>query len=313
MGVFDKNKSKTTGSSTALSEPWKEAQPALKTALGGAESLYNKGQMFKPFARSTVIPYAGETMRGMRDVLSSSAAAKPMLRQNMTDIAGMAQGSGFNPTQQSAIDQLGRVSRGDYLDPNNNPGFASVLKQAQDASSDAVNMSASGAGRYGSGVHQGNLAREVGNVTGNLLYGNYNTERGRQDQATGDMFNAGQQGIANRQRAQEMLPGAFQSMMAPDQAWMNIGSMQEDLATRKMNDTLRRWQGDKDSQMRSIEWLSGIGGGAGALGGSKQAETQAPRPNPFMSGLGGAIGGGAAFGPLGGLIGGGLGLLGGLF
>jgi hypothetical protein len=57
------NKSQQTSSTTT--QPWSGAQPALNTALSGAQNLYNSGVGSGVYTGSTVVPYDQETKNAM--------------------------------------------------------------------------------------------------------------------------------------------------------------------------------------------------------------------------------------------------------
>lgn len=244
----------------------------------------------------------------------------------------------------------------------NNPAFQQVLQQSTDAARNSVNASASGAGRYGSGVHQQTLANTIGDLTNRAVGAEYNNWQNRRDQANQNLFqmgqtgqntimgangaigslgqtamgnvqnnanalgslgqaaignrtnslgnaaNIGQSGITNRQnaagalfgmgqQAQGNLASAYQGAQMPAQTLMNLGNMNEDLATRKMNDRLRRFDARNSVPWENLSRLNAIASGAGQLG---STQTQAsPGQNPFLTALGYASGAGSLAGLFG--------------
>ncbi|MNL48496.1 hypothetical protein D3C87_1713600 [compost metagenome] len=78
---------------------------------------------------------------------------------------------------------------------------------------------------------------------------------------------------------------------------MNVGAMNEDLATREMNDRLRLFNDQQNKPWEQLGRLNAIASGAGSMGGT-QTTTQ-PGQNPFLTAAGYGLSG--------------LGLLGGLF
>lgn len=267
----------------------------------------------------------------------------------------------FNAQQNAAMQNTQDIANSSF-DPNSNPAFQQVLKQAQDSARDSVNMSAGASGRYGGGVHQGNLASEVGDLTARAVGDEYRNWQGRRDTANQNLFQMGQSGIgtqlaaqgnvanlgqsaqgnlanaqnsmfnmgqtgqsnvanaqnsifnmgqtgqANRmgaagnlyqmgQGAIGNLGNAYQGMKNPAQDLMQVGGMEEDLATRQMNEKLRLWNDKFNAPWEQIARLNGVASGAGQMGGTQT--TAQPGQNPFLNALGyGATG---------------LGLLGGLF
>lgn len=290
----------------------------------------------------------------------------------------------FNAYQQSALQNVQGLANSNF-DVNANPAFQDVLRQAQGAARESVNMGAGGAGRYGGGVHQGNLAREVGDLTSRMVGGEYQNWQARRDAANANLFNMGQtgigtqlaanqgaagigqqgignlqaaqsnaynmgqgalgnlanalssqfnmgqagigtqmaanqgaagigqQGIGNLQNAQSNvfnmgqtgltnrtgaaqnlsamgqqalgnLGTAYTGMQAPAQDLMKIGAMNEDLATRRMNDRLRIFNETQNKPWEQLGRLNAIASGAGQMGGT--TTQTAPGQNPFLTALG---------------------------
>ncbi len=77
----------------------------------------------------------------------------------------------------------GRILDGKQLDGN--PHLNKMIRIASKDIRDTVGSQFQRGGRYGSGMHTGVLARELGDMESNLRYGNYATERGYQDAAGG--------------------------------------------------------------------------------------------------------------------------------
>lgn len=341
------------------SEPWKASQPALKLGLDYATKAFKSDPTGKGtvYTGSTVVPWSQQTKQGMNLVTSNAGANTggqgisgqyqdiinqggytDQQQQSANAMSGIVGGSGltadqqgamqgfqnlasnpFNSYQQSALGNTQSLANSNF-DINANPAFQDVLRQAQTSARDAVNMSAGGAGRYGSGVHQGNLASEVGDLTSRMVGSEYQNWQNRRDAANTNLFNMGQTGIgtqmsaqgnvanlgqtgmANRMGAAQNLYNmgqgaignlgtAYQGMNAPAQDLMQIGAMNEDLATRKMNDRLRIFNEKNNAPWNQISRLNAIASGAGQLGGTQT--TAQPGQNPFLTALGyGATGAG---------------------
>lgn len=353
-----------TQTTTTNNAPWKAAQPALQLGLKQAQDLFNADPTGKNtvYTGSTVVPWDRRTSHGMNEIMQNAYANwdgrglsgqyQDLINQGgLTDaqqgalrnMQGMP-ASGLSGAQQGALGGLQALARdpfNSYQDAalkntqnianssfniNSNPAFQKVLQQAQGAARDSVNLSAGGAGRYGSGVHQGNLASEVGDLTSRMVGQEYNNWQNRRDAANSNLFqmgqtgigtqmnantgaaNIGQQGLANRQNTQNAIFGmgqagvgnlgtAYDGLGKPAQDLMQVGAMNEDLATRQMNDRLRLFNDKANAPWNQLARLNAIASGAGSLGGTQT--TAQPGQNPWLTGLGyGATG---------------LGLLGGLF
>ncbi|MDI6836773.1 MAG: hypothetical protein QMD99_13825 [Rhizobiaceae bacterium] len=350
---------------TTDSAPWKPAQPALKLGLDYATKAFKADPTGKNsvYTGSTVVPWSQQTTQGMNLVQGNASAnmggqgvsgqyqdiinrggytgQQQQSANAMSDVVG---GSGltadqtgamrgfqslandpFNAYQKTALQNTQNTANSAF-DINSNPAFMDVLKQAQNSARDAVNMSAGGAGRYGGGVHQGNLASEVGDLTARMVGSEYNNWQNRRDAANSNLFNMGQTGIgtqmgaqgnvanlgqtgtANRMTAAQNLYNmgqgaignlgtAYQGLNAPAQDLFQIGAMNEDLSTRKLNDKLRIFNEKQNAPWSQAGRLNAIASGAGQMGGT---QTQAqPGQNPFLTALGYGT---TVLGGLGGLL-----------
>lgn len=278
-----------TQKTQATNAPWAPAQPILQQGLNDAQALYKNGQSFQPYMGSTVVPFSQQTQDAMNYTTDAANGMQPSLYNNYFQVAQNAKDYGLNDIQRGVVGRLtGQATQS--FNPNDNPGFQSVLKQATDSAGQAVDLGASAAGRYGSGIHQGKVAREVGNVAGQLTSNEYNDFKNRQDAANASLFNAGQQQQNNINGSSEALSNAYNAAMAPSQAKMGVGQMYEDLAGRTLNDKLRVWQGQQAAPKNALEWLAAIGSGAGSLGSSQSTTAQGPSSSPFGTALGGLIG-----------------------
>lgn len=250
-----------TQTTSGSSEPWSAAQPNLKYGLSEAKDLYQSGVGFNPYMGSTVVPWSNSTMQG---------------REGIESKIGPMQGGLQQPFQQisSTMEGLGSEARGDF-----STTFSDALRRSQEDAQTAANLSASGAGRYGSAIHQGNVSREIGDLTNRAMLD-------RQKWANNQLLaNSG------------ALGGAFNTALMGDAQRMQMGGMDEDLYSRMINDKMRMWNESQNAPWTRLANFNAISSGAGGLGGSQQSTSQAPNPNYVSPGqqiLGAAlqIGGG---------------------
>jgi len=266
---------------TTSNQPYKAAAPLLDRSMGDALSLYNNGGLVRPNTMSTVVPYAQQTAQAMGGLQSLGQAntGGQGLSGQFQDIIGAG---GFNDPQQAALSGIRDTATGEF-DINANPAFASIRQRAMDAAANAANLNASGAGRYGSGTHQGAVSRAVGDVAADLDYGEYQNFQNRKDAAQSALFNAGQQGMNN-------LGDAYQGAQSAYSPLLQVGSMYEDLAGRTLNDQLRIAQESANAPLANLTALQGIASGGGNLG-TSTATAQGPNStfsNVLGAGLGGA-------------------------
>lgn len=279
-----------TQTTTTNNAPWSVAQPALQKGLSGALAAYNKDPTGAKsvYTGSTVVPWSANTQAGMGSIREAANA-----NEGGAGLSGQYQdvinNGGFTAPQMDAMNNTRAIANSTF-DINANPAFQEVLRQAQDSARDSVNLSAGGAGRYGSGTHQGVLGDTIGDLTSRMVGNEYTNWQNRRDAANTSLFNMGQGGLEN-------LGAAYSGLKLPGTDLMQLGAMDEDLATREMNDKLRIFNEQNNAPWAQLGKLNAIASGAGQLGGTS-TQTQ-PGQNPFLTALG--------YGTTG------LGLLGGLF
>lgn len=99
--------------------------------------------------------------------------------------AATANNATLMPRVNSALDYSQGVMNGNFL--NGNPHLQGVIDASNRDITDSVGSRFEGAGRYGSGAHQGVLARAIGDNENKLRYGDYAQERAYQNQAPGQL------------------------------------------------------------------------------------------------------------------------------
>ena len=93
-----------------------------------------------------------------------------------TGVANSARSTSMSEKNLADIANGGLLNRED-------PYFERALTAAQNRVANEINMGASAGGRYGSGVHQGNIARELGDMEASQRVNQYMNERANQVQA----------------------------------------------------------------------------------------------------------------------------------
>lgn len=233
----------------------------------------------------------------------------------------LAEGSNFKSIfdragQPGAVEQnLSSTAQGGFL--NGSPQLDSIIDRSNRQISDQTNQLFSGAGRYGSGVHQGVLANAIGANTSNLLNQNYQSERDRQLQAAGAIGNEqnsrfGQQLGAASGQTQSQLGAAglenqgFQNMLSmisqlptiqdnktyDARQQMQVGGQIDQAAQAQLNDLINQWsRGDMEDWSRLGGLISGATGAAGNYG-TQTGTQQTTTPFNPLQGLGllGSIG-----------------------
>jgi hypothetical protein len=261
------NKTTTTSTNT----PYKAAQPLLDKGMGDALKLYNGGGLVKPNTMSTVVPFSQQTTQGMN-------ALQGLANDNIgsNGLSGQLQGiinnGGYNADQQTALEGIRNTATGSF-DINADPGFQQVFDKTQNA----VNQNAAGLGRYASGTHEGVMTRELGDLGARQ----YQDFQNRRDNAQQQLFNAGQTGQGN-------MVSAFDAAQAPSNVLMGLGSMNEDLYGRTLNDQLRIANESQNAPLSNIMALNAVASGSGNLG--SQTQTAQGPSNTFSNALGAGLG-----------------------
>lgn len=262
---------KSTTTQTTSQQPYAAAQPLLNKSMGDALKLYNGDGLVKPNTMSTVVPFSQQTTQGMN-------ALQGLANDNIgsNGLSGQLQGiinnGGYNADQNTALEGIRNTATGSF-DINSDPGFQQVFDKTQNA----VNQNAAGLGRYASGTHEGVMTRELGDLGARQ----YQDFQNRKDNAQQQLFNAGQTGQGN-------MVSAFDAAQAPSNVLMGLGSMNEDLYGRTLNDQLRIANERQNAPLANIQALNAIAGGAGSFGTGTQS-AQGPS-NTFSNALGAGIG-----------------------
>ena len=87
-----------------------------------------------------------------------------------------------DPNQELGRNLLGRTIAGQFLDPGNNPGLQSVLSRGANTIGQQLDTRFGTAGRDISASEPA-FTDKFGSFTGDVLFNNFNAERGRQDNA----------------------------------------------------------------------------------------------------------------------------------
>lgn len=262
---------KSTTTQTTTNAPYKAAQPLLDQAMGDALKQYKGSGLIQPNTMSTVVPFSQQTTQGM-------GALQGLANDNIgsNGLSGQLQGiidnGGYNADQNTALEGIRNTATGAF-DINSDPGFQQVFDKTQNA----VNQNAAGLGRYASGTHEGVMTRELGDLGARQ----YQDFQNRRDNAQQQLFNAGQTGQGN-------MVSAFDAAQAPSNVLMGLGSMNEDLYGRTLNDQLRIANESQNAPLANIQALLAAANGAGAY--STGTQTAQGPSNTFSNIAGAGLG-----------------------
>jgi hypothetical protein len=270
---------KSTTTQTTNSAPWSGAQPALQQSIGAAQSLFNSGTGAQPYYGSTVVPWSTESQDAMT-MLKKGAYNNGGTSGLSGQLQGVIDTGGYNSAQLNALNNTRDVANSTF-DINSDPGFQQVVDLARNN----VNVGASAAGRYGGGMRDQNIV----NTVGDLGARQYQAFQQRKDAANSNLFNMGQTAFGN-------LNTAYSGLQAPAQDLMKVGAMNEDYATRQLNDKLRMWNEEQNLPWQNLSRLNAIASGAGQLGGTQT--TAQPGQNPWLQAAGYGLTGAGLLGGL---------------
>ena len=255
-----------THTQTQSNAPWGKQAPYLEAGFGRAQSdVLNTPVQY--YGGDTFVPFSSQT------------------EQSLTGAENLA--SGGAPIIDQAGNVLESTLHGDYLE-GGNPAFAAMAERAisplrqeyQNVVAPGIDASFSMGGRYGSGIARQNAQgmaadrymRQVGDIGAGLSYGDFQAERGYQNQAVG--------------RA----PGMYESQFMPHQRMAEIGAAREGMSREILADEINRFNfGQQEPRTRIGDYMGLVGGG---YGGSSTQTSMTPQQqsNPWLTGLGVATG-----------------------
>jgi len=302
------NDKKQTSSTTT--QPWSGAQPALNTALAGAQNLYNNGTGSQVYTGSTVVAPSNESWdaAGYSSQLGYNnikGGLSPQLQSVINNggynaaqqnalggFQGLTANGGLNSAQQNALDNSKALANASW---SVSPELQKIINQTNADANTNISLANSAAGRYGSGLGNSAVADAVSKNTNNLLYSDLNNFNTRKDAANSSLFNMGQQGQQNLsnaygnisnlgQTAFGNLGTAYSGLQAPINNLAQAGGFVDDYQTRLKNDQLRIFDDSNNKPWEQLAKLNAIASGAGQLGGTQT--TSQPGQNPWLSALG---------------------------
>ena len=250
--------------------PWEASQPYLKDIMGQARGTFNSGAGNEYFPFSTTVPFSNQT-EGALDQIEGLAGQTPDF-------------------MNSANSELNKTISGDYLNPGSNPYLDGAFNRGADQITDRVNSAAGLRGRVGSGAHQELLTKNLGELSNSLYGGNYQQERGRQQQG---MF---------------MAPTFDDARFSNAQRLGSVGASREAQAGNQLQDAMDRFQFGQNAPWDQLNNYNSIIQGFGNLGSTGTSTQPSAKSGGFGGAASGALAGsgGGAPGMIGGAILGGL-------
>lgn len=258
---------------TTNTAPWTGSQPALNQSISEAQRLYNQGVGAGVYTGSTFVGPDQHTYQGtqaLRDAALANYNGKGLSGQYQDIINN----GGYNAAQLASLGNTQNLANSNW---SVSPELQKIIDQTNADANTNVSLANSASGRYGSGQANSAIADAISKNTNNLLYSDLNNFNTRKDAANTSLFNMGQTGFGN-------LGNAYTGMNAPSQDLIKLGALNEDYASRALNDQLRIFNEQQNAPWQNLSRLNAIASGAGQLGGT--TNTTQPGQNPFLTALG---------------------------
>jgi hypothetical protein len=241
MGVFGGSQpsGNTTSTVTNHSDPWSGIQPQLTQAAADTQSLYNQGLLKSQyFPDSTVSPFAPQQQQAI-----------DLTTQRATN------GSPINAANQGMLTD---TLNGNYLSPDSNPYLKDTYNQAAQAVQGSVNGAFGQGGRYGSGLNQDTLEKNLNGLATNIYGGNYSNERN------------------NQLKASALGPQAANQDYTDLGALANAGAQVQGQNQANLTDTINRYDFNQRQPSQNIANYIGLLNGVGGQYGTSTGTTTNP-------------------------------------
>lgn len=186
-----------------------------------------------------------------------------------------------SPVNQANNSMLTNTLNGNYLDPNSNPYLKGTYDQAAQAVQGSVNGAFGQGGRYGSGLNQDTLEKNLNNLATNIYGTNYTNERN------------------NQLKAGLEAPGAANQDYTDLGALATTGAQVQGQNQANIGDAMARYNYTTGQPMQQIQNYLGLLNGTGV--GNTQTQTSPYYQNNSANALGmglGLLGGANAIGGL---------------
>jgi hypothetical protein len=275
-------------------------------AMGGAQGLYGAGI---GLGSGTPTPTAGYTgMQADAMGMTEAMARRPdtLGQAAYSGTEGLINNQGIDPRMSGALSQLQNTSDGANIGTIN-PALQSRLDYLGENAANQAKSMMSGAGRYGSGLAQGKVAREVSGAQSGLLAQDYADERNRQLQASGLLGQIYGAGSDRALQASGMAPTLNNNLYSNANRLAGVGDFWQQQNQNSINDAYANYNFQQQGPWDQVGRINSIAMGQGALGGQKYGSPPPSQGGGAKGALGGAMTGasmGSAFGPWGAAIGG---------
>jgi hypothetical protein len=273
-------------------DPWGPAQPHLQNVMGQSANLIGSDIGYQPYTGSTTAPLPGNLavpMEQMARFASSEPFGSAALQGARGYLGDLVSNQGLSSNLSTMASTLANQQ---------NPYLQGVLNQQMSK----VNSAMSGAGRYGSGMHDAAIAQAIAPT----LAQDYMQRQGM----AADIYG---QGLQRAGSAAQLIPTLDEARYGNLGHWMDVGNIQRGYDQALIDAQLKLYNAQQARPWEQLQRYNALVGGAGSLGGTQITSTPGATPPSTMQRiLGGGLAGagmGSMFGPVGagvGALGGGL-------
>lgn len=207
--------SNTTSTTVQKADPWVGAQPYLRAGMNDLSSWYNSDAGRSPYPGSTVVPFSPMTEQAYGMVADRATNGSPIM-------------DSMKKTLQGTLD-------GDYLKPESNPWLSDTFDLGAGKVRSALDSQFNAGNGYGSSLHSGQMASQLGDLATKIYGGNYQSERDRQMQ--GMLF----------------APQAAQSDYTDAAQLANVGSAYEKQAGATLQDSINRYNFGQEAPLKRLQ------------------------------------------------------------
>lgn len=260
MGFLD-------STATQTNAPWKPIQPYIKAGAAQASKLLNAGAGFKAPNFQTWAPMSAQTKGALSGIQNLAQAPNALAGQSTGAISGILSGD----TNQKYNDLYAN---------SDNAHFATAVQNQSDQIGNDVQRQFSGLGRVGSAADSGALVDQIGRFREQALSDNWNQNIANQRGILGDQTQGQLSAVA-------AAPGAYQQQYAPYQMQAQVGSAYDDLATRRIQAQLDKYNTNNQAGWNRLGAYQGaLSGGGGNPNFASKTVTQ---PFDWAAAAGSAI------------------------
>ncbi|MET3560585.1 hypothetical protein ABID39_001291 [Bartonella japonica] len=235
---MSRKKTPRVQTTTQTNTPPAWATDIFKKASAQALDLYNKG------IGGNI--YQGERIAGLGNITQNALAGLEKAAEQYNNPTLTQQ---FNAPTQSATN-LADMAKGNWI--GNNSKFNAALQNALNKTSDAINQSMSGAGRYGSGAHTGVLADELGTLATSASAQQYN-------QDVNNMMNANQMIDRSKYDQMNAANNYFQGQSNAQSNALKGGAFQDLNRQNALDAERQKWTEQENKEWNQLDRLLQIG------------------------------------------------------